>query len=445
MRQVRLSRKEFLEWMSNQEVVPSVSGIKQRDTAGDIKLVWLEGEIQKPVISVPSGDMREFLAFVATYLSSYLPFTAFYRVVPDEMLHVLVGQTSTFSPVRDFAIGAMIGEAVSQMPTRMNRLSEVPIQACLATGSSVASQALAAGYEPSVVNIALNRWGTVRERYNNYNDNAVHESIQSFWRIILNSIYAGSEFATSRDDRYLVEFCRKIISSGGDVAEIDLISFLPERSDPYKIYGSLKASLEVRVQSLINLSTSPTLSRISPAHRDALLGFVAAQIGEGSLNYIPLLQELSGSASFSVFWYCAFAALKNGSEVLSAGDGLGRRLSRSMEANGLDHITADIGYEEFLLTIEQKSSSTFRTELQSVVQVELLPRVVGRFRQSREVRQTEELTRMKHAIGDARHLANQLTVILNSASHYVEPQQGVLSDLFRGKTTAPKEGGRRKK
>jgi hypothetical protein len=92
---VKLSREEFLTWMGgDHEIVLNDHRrtSKPSHEQGTITLLWDESEVNdalQPLIVVPADDLRDFFAFVGTYITTFRPYTAFFRVVSTEVIPTL--------------------------------------------------------------------------------------------------------------------------------------------------------------------------------------------------------------------------------------------------------------------------------------------------------------------------------------------------------------------
>lgn len=99
-----LSREEFIDWLGR-GFTPTpkeltASHLAKSIEPGGLALLWenkpdpASPDSPQPVIAVPGREMREFFAFVGTYVSTYQPFSAFFRVVPLEDVPNLLGDIS---------------------------------------------------------------------------------------------------------------------------------------------------------------------------------------------------------------------------------------------------------------------------------------------------------------------------------------------------------------
>src|SRR5882757_2287918 len=87
-----LTRDEFLGWMSGDrgtqlDQFPASSRTSREE--GGVTLLWDKSEAGnqgQPLIAVPGDELRDFFAFVATYVTTFRPYSAFFRIVPIEMI-----------------------------------------------------------------------------------------------------------------------------------------------------------------------------------------------------------------------------------------------------------------------------------------------------------------------------------------------------------------------
>ena len=181
-----LSREQFIGWLGGSfapkpdPLHPNAS--LPRLAKEEILLLWqdtgMDGDL-KPIIVVRDQDLQNFFAFTATYVSTFVPFTAFFRVVSLEfvpsMLKATVSGTGSKFPVE--LVGVAIAEAGMQIGERAKTVSDISVLAGHATLSNAMLAALRSGYEPAVVSqIALN-WGRARHFLN---DDALRLKVRNY-------------------------------------------------------------------------------------------------------------------------------------------------------------------------------------------------------------------------------------------------------------------------
>src|SRR5687767_8463572 len=86
-----LDRRAFLDWLGEETTPPArplynLSTLSADLRNSDLALIWDDvpngpGSISNPVVVVADAKYRDFLAWATTYVSTYTPFTAFFRVI----------------------------------------------------------------------------------------------------------------------------------------------------------------------------------------------------------------------------------------------------------------------------------------------------------------------------------------------------------------------------
>ena len=117
-----VQRREFLELLQSAErQIPSLTNREQtlfsdNHRWDELMLIWppeqSTGQGLPSVIVVDDGTEREFLAWAATYLSDFRPFTSYFRVLERRHFHELdrPHRISQDFPVRAL-LGLILGEA----------------------------------------------------------------------------------------------------------------------------------------------------------------------------------------------------------------------------------------------------------------------------------------------------------------------------------------------
>lgn len=438
MRRTDLTREDFLRWIGNLDgdQAPALPADISRSGAG-ITLIWPDDQIEgRPIVAIDASEIREFLAFVATYVATYVPFTAFFRVVPRQMADLLPRFLKLYSAKQvQPLMGALICDAISQLGS--TKVADIPLQACLATPSAVAVRAFLLGYDSDLSLIALQRWFSVREEISPAGMRAIPEQYLQFWATVLSAL--GDERpATYSVNQPAATFLSSVLHGNGMATggQWDAISHLVGGSSD--VAAHLRGNREDRVRILDQFVSRASTDPSTLAVTEMIVGYIAAQVAEGSLNYISLAQQVAVRFPLSLLWFGLFSGMNRSSDIFSAGDCLGRRLVRSLEPTepSLGQITADLSYEEFSLYLREARIDKVRTSYQAVMEVELIPGVSGRFRKNAP-RPNEDARRTSvelRTTGDLEHI-KKLLAELNTAVRdlQTEPPRAAGWSLF-GKT-----------
>jgi hypothetical protein len=437
MKTSELSRVEFLRWLAELDGgKPEVSDLPTAARrGGEITLIWFDASASAlPLIGVRAADLREFLAFTSTYVGTYVPFTAFFRVIPLEMVDFLPrfdGGGSRDGAAEAALIGVAIAEAALQTGIPTARVVDLNVQSCLTTSGVVAARSMELGYSNSMAALAVERWHSVRATLSATQPWAEADRTGMFWSTVLAKLAPepSSEFDRNSKVSLFLDDAMRSGSRGHDIA-VDALS--PFISDTNELVVMLRASRENRVRALEQIAAKISSSATSLIEAEMILGFAAAQVAEGSFAYLPLILRYEKKYPLSCLWFGMFCGLRQGSDVLTAGDCLGRRVLRHIRkiAGLLPDIDADINYEEFLLLSNDFKRRKIRTDIQSMVSVELLPGVDAAFRLPRQAGGSAGPSRAAHQNDEqlerARRLVVELANVLRTSQRVAEDQSPYL-------------------
>ncbi len=420
MRTVELTRQEFLGWVADPQGADFARGGYKigRGSRREVTLVWPDDDQNMdPVVVVSPADLREFLAFTSTYVGTHSPFTAFYRVIPDEFLERWPKQLSDVRPaIARALLGAVICDAAVQTGAANPRASDINLQACLAAPSYVISAATLAGYDIDMALVALDRWYKVRSEIAAGSTKVAQNRLTEFWSSILGTLLSERQTYRPRvsgDGANLLS----IAMEGSQPDELEFFPLLRRLPGTSGLVEALRGTREQRVQALDRLWSALRVSPVPVDQKELIIGYVTSQVAEGSLNYLTLACRLAAELPLSVLWFGIFSGLNRGTDVFNAGECLGRRLFRKLRPRGktLPPISADVGFEEFLLLSQEGRMASLRTEQQSALDVELIPGVQGRYRMARNGRRDEDGIRANSTLDQVRRLVTQLQGVLKEA------------------------------
>jgi hypothetical protein len=392
-----LTREQFIGWLGRSfEPTPVKTSLSRSWDyhRGEVLLVW-DREPQRadaagpaPIISLPDRDLREFFAFVGTYIATYQPFTAFFRVVAHETLREFLRDRPSLPSVDvpNLLVGTLIAEARLHAGERVRSLPDMSIQACLATMSSAAVSAIAAGLERKQLDSVLERWSRLRQALSVAPPRIGSGRIAEFWRLVA-TIYDRSAVTPSSLDvpaQRIAEFLNEVLTSDDEAAPETWKSLVEGLPGADTALTKMKESREDRVRAMDDLiATVKKAEGVEVTVREAAVGYLASRVGGGSLSYLQLLQPVETFLPISAMWFGLFSSLRNDSDVLFAGNCLGRRVARKLASASrlFEPPQVDISFDEFqAIGMDSPSEIKFRTEHLGAVAVELHPAVKAIFR-----------------------------------------------------------------
>lgn len=446
-----LSRQEFVEWLGGSYIPRAASGLGDRyRSEGNIRLVWeLDAGPPSvknvPLISIQRLHLKDFFAFTSTYVSTFSPLSAFFRIVPDDILHEVLSshEGKSGSRIPDEFIGITIAEAYAQTGGSVG-IEKLSIQAGLATISSSVIAAIASGYQAPRLETVIECWSSARELLANEKARLSADAISPFWAALSRAIFdrSKSDFGYQPYGR-AIEFVRQQLVQGFSVnagAWRELTRDLPEELRALADERNVAREEQVRkIDTVSDLLIES--SRVEPLIREIVAGFLIARLSGGSFEYLRFCDPFLEKLPRTVLWFGLFASLQRDSNIMSIGDCLGRRLAQKVFSfsGPFSPPVCDIGYFELeAFRIDHVHSPKFRTDNQNIILVELLPGVVARYRTSREAS-----GHMPGAAKTDKALLNQLRATIGSAARLIDRLENREASLFPESQGSPRGNEKR--
>lgn len=427
----RLSREEFLAWLGGQ-YRPSIkkfsSGELARTGLQDIVLVWREkpdGDLNSPIIIVSSKSIGDFFAFVGTYISTYTPFSAFFRVTTPELFQTNLATKVNSNPTLPALIGVAIAEAFVQARGKAKDASDLSLPAVLGTLSATLASAIHRGYDSERLEEIAELWSRARQLKSGDDLPLQPAKVVQAWSIIAQAMSLEPVVARDTNENVgtITSFIQTARTSSGAIAEqlYPLSARFPSLGDAAL---RMRGTREERVRVL-----SDSVALLAKADGDILLreflaGTLISLLGNGSFNYLPFATNLTRDLPGAALWFGLSSALQKGNDALTAANCLGRRAARDafVRWNVFDAPRDDISIEEFDI---YRRSDHERFELrgagQSLLSIELVPGVNAKIRgpssnrsdttnstASARIQNTEEFRELRHLLDRARYTLDRM-------------------------------------
>lgn len=389
------SREQFLEWIAHPRPIKEAKALTLLPAGlarNEILLVWdkQSSKNSHPLLVVPGKQIADFFAFANTYVSTYSPISAFFRILSVDGRGNLRAQIERFTDqntVEQIApqsiVGVAIAEAFAQIG-RVRSLSEVSVQACLGTMSSSVIASIASGCSGKEIASVAQAWLRARQAFSAEQLRLPQEALAAFWAVAGPALAISDEEGTNtpigtvirhflidgRLDHYL---WRSAIRQMPDIAEA------PEH---------LAGTREDRVREFDRfMRILGVADHVDQLTRDFAVGTLLALLGEGSYEYLPLAQSFAEVFPGAILWFALITSLHVDNDALVSGQCLGRRVAREVfnQRSIFSPPEVDISLEELeVIGVESKGDRTFRTEHQTVASVEIFPNVSAKFRMPKE-------------------------------------------------------------
>jgi hypothetical protein len=286
------------------------------------------------IIIVPNGRIRDFFAWAITYLTSYRPFTAFFRVLDQDSLSVLGKDAQLLSlNEKDTAcIGTIIAEASLLSLITGKRLSLTP-NSCSGLLSYALTRALALSVTPEELQGVTQKWFIARKLSDQHYPSDLAQGIIEIYRTLaeLNQLNPGhNSFLFPNAASSMVSACSEIIRDGrvSDNSWYQLTAGIRVLENAHE---NMQGTREERVVYFQHLMARDNLLKLPNVNlRDFLIGYLASLIGPGSLAHMDLVMKYVSSFPNATLWYGMCAGLQKKGDLLVSFNVLGRWLLREL-------------------------------------------------------------------------------------------------------------------
>lgn len=318
----------------------------------DVCLLWESDPREPPllpaVIVLANGRTRDFLAWAITYLTSYRPFTAFFKVMEHNVLTGLQANSDLLSLNGEEAacVGTIIAEAslVSFMSGKKVYLTP---NSCSGLLSFALTRAIAIGTSTQVLQGVTEKWFVARKLSDQSYSSELLREIDEICKVLLEFRLRSSgqdSLLFARSSSPIVDACLEIRREGrvSDNLWHQLTSGIEGLRDAHE---HMQGTREERVIYFQHTLTNENLiSSQNLKSANFLVGYLASLIAPGSLAHIDLVMKYISSFRTAALWYGMCGGLQRKNEVLLSFNVLGRRLLRELlrKERLLDPPTCDI-------------------------------------------------------------------------------------------------------
>ena len=385
MEKVRLNREDFVSWLakalSDASAKPNAAS-PTPERPGDVTLAWpLENTSAWPVLTIRQSQIREFYAFVSTY-TKVRPFTAFFRVLPLELISLLEQPRKTsinsVSGARCVA-GAAMAEAWVASAREADRPKNVFPLLLSSLSVSLGKTALA-GYDEKAFDWVLKEWVELHRRPGDTLRTQDLEGASAPWRILLRQSMRSRGVRTD-DNSLIADFLAAALERGS--IQPEMLRPLSPLVGSVDLTALLVASREERINRFNEVLADLKRRSDRGLRSEFIVGLILAIAGNGSFELLRSARELDGWLDGAVTWFGLCAALFEDSNVLTYGNSAGRRLVRDFARleDPFAPPSADINSTELRFMADNEAFQ-LATSAPNSLDVELLPSVLSRVSES---------------------------------------------------------------
>lgn len=334
-----MNRESFLGWLGG-ERVPSKSsarGLERGLKPGSIVAIWKErGSIGTPdgaTLAVRREELADFFAFVSTYVSTYRPFTAFFRVIEVELMKEFETACESLSPHREaiakIACGMSIVENYLRSP-QPERAGGQSFRGLTSSLSALIGRAVIAGYGEQSLNTAIKRWGRLQTPITTDSLVQLSEIVPPVWAIVTSAVSGMLQPGMRMDDAlFLGDALAEIVFQGAP-SETTLHR-LESRFDFLQgLRPRMSGPREDRVR-FFNQVTPKLLDASGDGQVGAFAaGLLISMVGNGSFDHLSLGEAVAKRVPAGLFWFGVVAALHPDSNIFTLKGGIAHRCFRDL-------------------------------------------------------------------------------------------------------------------
>lgn len=381
MKFAALNRDEFIAWLNGRPILNGEildKKLPKLSVNGKINVVWdIEDEtISQPIVAVPKGDLKDFFAFVSTYVTAYKPFSAFFKVVSCEWLErrqINLARHQLSKILFSKLVAVSFAEAFAQSQGKLSSLDDLTLQGVKATLSSSLQSAVWQGHTDEELAQIAEGWSEARSIVSGGPLQISPKIVLEVWQEI--AVGLMNSQGSKRLSKKRVAFHLRQFLGGSEDFEGWFLPIAQECIGPRFNLDRMLGAREDRVRLLPDLVEAASVSKSSGPMLEFVVGGIASLVGNGSMAQIKLTEGLVKDFPSSPLWFGVTSALQSRSDALVASNCLGRRANRDIlrDFDFFDAPSYDISLDELLVIGEKAfTKGTIRTAHSGTFEVGLL-------------------------------------------------------------------------
>lgn len=404
------------------------------------------GQIPTAII-VPDGTHRDTLAWLATYVRDFKPFTAFCRVVERSLADRLLAQPRIpkVQGIEGIYSGLVLGEALAQS-RGASAIFDLPTTAYTATLSHAIGRTIALVGPSFPLDLIARLWAQTREATGQPALPVPHGAIQTIWTMALGLSKQWISERSLFDSGNLIAVAWSDYSEVGDIRDLVWMRLIEGLHDlePLRILTSLPREQRVEgVELALHLLLT---ARQQPDDRRAFLaGYFTSLLTPGTLNLAELLAPLAASLPMAYIWYGLFAGTTTKGDALPSGNPLARRLVRDLSVPDrlVDRPRCDVAIEE-LVMFPGGDNLVKLTGKAGRLDIDILPGVTTSVRWPAHTAALEDEQHREREV-ESRHLLVEMEELAMRQRTLVDRLREVLSSSADKRSTTPSKRPRPKR
>jgi hypothetical protein len=310
------------------------------------------GQIPTAII-VPEGSRRDTLAWLATYVRDFKPFTAFCRVVERPLADRFVARSRipNVQGIEGVYSGLVLGEALAHARGASATL-DLPTTAYTATLSHAIGRTVALVGPSFPLDLVTRLWVQSREATGQPPLPIPPEADQAIWTMALGLSERVAYSRSLFDGEDPLRAAWVNYSQVGEIPEPVWRQLTEGLSglEPLRILNNLPR--EQRVEGVEVALRLLFTARHQPDERRAFLaGYFTSLLSPGTLDLAEILAPLGAALPMAYVWYGLFAGTAARGDSLPSGNPLARRLVRDLSVPDrlIDRPRCDVALEELAM------------------------------------------------------------------------------------------------
>ena len=328
-------------------------------------------------IVVPSGGVREFLAWTATYVRDFRPFTAFCRVMERTVAEQFLAATAVpaLRQAEGICAGLVLGESLAQLRGRID-LREFPVTTYPVTLSYALSRALALTGTTELADVITALWSQVRETTGQSRMALPPNAVAFVWSVAF-GLAPG-------------QHAQRSLSETGDTlrevwSELSTTGVVSERSwgtmtNGIPTFAPLRDMSRLPRERRLDL-VDVALKLLIATGRDGnerwsfLAGYITSMLGPGTLDHAEILIPASLSLPTAFLWYGLFAGTNLRGDGLPVGNPVARRIVRDLTApdRAINRPRCDIAFDELAVLLPTEVATPLLNTRAGKLDIDILP------------------------------------------------------------------------
>jgi len=426
-----MTSRELLDLVSGQprDYERGISDIEPSAKAGQQMTTFWSGTEPFPkgklpgLITIPSEEQRDFLAWAYTYLSALRPFTAFIRLLDPTTASKLLERNSKPDIGRygEAFVALIICDSMTHLAPRSEMPQQLTPNACANSHSYALARAVALGSEDLTGDVS-SAWASVRglTRQRQWEHNL--EELRTAFRVLLGCRTQQSALvATDPPALHLFEKACREICEAGDIRDETWSELTGHRASLSALRGQMADSRESRVRTFDNAwVTIAGLSQANPTLASFLSGYLGSRIAPGELDHAGIVARTLEAAPGALLWFGVCSGIRSDGQVLAFSKGLGQRILRDLEQDShvLDNPRCDLAIAELQVLFDREMPlGEFRTGGAGSLTVELMPGVTTSVRWPAEQNGQGDLFDRRDVLFETRDLVREMSMALDRVDY----------------------------